>query len=323
MPWRGTQKRRGITPFLGSEESEPCFRHPISGAQHWKDRSLSGFASRWDWQWGCQKPRPLLRNAHALLLPQQGSGSKLRGPEPLPGFLWRARCRPRPSWAPTMAPLALQSSFLLRPRPRQPRWVPRCREQSGLGPGKGRARAGITPAHAVAPLAPQHSFPREQRLLLLETALPWRTAPAWTQHCTRTGRAWPLPAPAAAVLPYGAEVPVLGGGRTHRGSRGSSDLTLGASDVATSWCSIPSLDRTLLAIGQRSPPSHLAPAPTLRHPCHLQPHLLAIVIAASLPRGEMWLELTSDTAHPPKPPGTCRLHKDAPRQGHPIQDQDR
>lgn len=99
---------------------------------------------------------------------------------------------------------------------------------------QGSGQSGITPAHAVAPLAPQHSFPREQRLLLLETALPWRTAPAWTQHCTRTGRAWPLPAPAAAVLPYGAEVPVLGGGRTHRGSRASSDLTLGASDVATS-----------------------------------------------------------------------------------------
>ena len=87
VPWEGTQKRRGITPFLGSEESEPCFRHPISGAQHWKDGSLSRCASRWDWQWGCQKPRPLLRNAHALSLPQRGSGSRLKGPEPLPGFL--------------------------------------------------------------------------------------------------------------------------------------------------------------------------------------------------------------------------------------------
>lgn len=42
----GNTEEAGITPFLGSEESEPCFRHPIPGAQHWKDRSLGRFESR-------------------------------------------------------------------------------------------------------------------------------------------------------------------------------------------------------------------------------------------------------------------------------------
>ena len=119
--------------------------------------------------------------------------------------------------------------------------------------------------------------------------------PTWIQHCTWIGRGWPLSAPAEAAVwssdwhawtvpthtlactghmlqqcsLMGQRCQCWEGESTHWGNRSSSDLTLGASGVAT-LDALLSLDRMLLATEQRSPPlasgSSSNPPPSLPSP---------------------------------------------------------